>query len=152
MATDRARRSFDVTRMYRSIFSQRGQVTLEADANESEEIGTAKSIEDWSGASSRSVGIAIKTVVAIAVVSVAALIAVRDGGTGAATEDVLADEVDATGHEVGSSTTVPSAAAAASGASTTASSVSSAESSAPAGGATPTAAVTAPSTSAAPST
>jgi hypothetical protein len=38
MSSDRARRSYDVERMYRSVVSQQGRVTLEADANEAEEI------------------------------------------------------------------------------------------------------------------
>ena len=38
MGADRARRSFDGGRMYRSVVSQQGRVTLEADANEAEEI------------------------------------------------------------------------------------------------------------------
>lgn len=42
MATDRARRSFDPTRMYRSVVSQQGRVTLEADANEADEIRAAE--------------------------------------------------------------------------------------------------------------
>ena len=42
MATDRARRSFDASRMYRSVVSQQGRVTVEADANEAEEIRTAE--------------------------------------------------------------------------------------------------------------
>lgn len=35
--TDRARRSYDASRMYRSEVSQQGRVTVEADANEEEE-------------------------------------------------------------------------------------------------------------------
>jgi hypothetical protein len=38
MGSDRARRSYDPRRMYRSVVSQQGRVTLEADANEAEEI------------------------------------------------------------------------------------------------------------------
>src|SRR5512133_361988 len=38
MATDRARNSYDATRMYRAVVSQQGRVTVEADANEAEEI------------------------------------------------------------------------------------------------------------------
>src|SRR5438132_1643208 len=38
MGSDRARRSYDASRMYRSIVSQQGRVTVEADANEGEEI------------------------------------------------------------------------------------------------------------------
>src|SRR5678816_1189287 len=38
MAADRARRSFDATRLYRSVVAQQGRVTLEADVNEAEEI------------------------------------------------------------------------------------------------------------------
>src|SRR6185503_12088872 len=43
MGADRARRSYDATRMYRSVVSQQGRVTLEADANEAEEIRAAES-------------------------------------------------------------------------------------------------------------
>jgi hypothetical protein len=43
MGADRARRSFDATRMYRSVVAQQGRVTLEADANEAEEIRGAES-------------------------------------------------------------------------------------------------------------
>ncbi len=43
MGADRARRSFDASRMYRSVVSQQGRVTLEADANEAEEIRTSES-------------------------------------------------------------------------------------------------------------
>lgn len=43
MGSDRARRSFDATRMYRSVVPQQGRVTLEADANEADEIRTAES-------------------------------------------------------------------------------------------------------------
>src|SRR5262245_31167388 len=43
MSSDRARRSFDPSRMYRSVVSQQGRVTLEADANEAEEIRTEES-------------------------------------------------------------------------------------------------------------
>ncbi len=43
MATDRARRSYDASRRYRSVVSQQGRVTVEADANEAEEIRTAES-------------------------------------------------------------------------------------------------------------
>ena len=38
MGSDRARRSYDAGRMYRSVVSQQGRVTLEADANEAEEV------------------------------------------------------------------------------------------------------------------
>src|SRR5512138_3561839 len=38
MATDRARNSFDPWRQYRSVVAQQGRVTLEADANEAEQI------------------------------------------------------------------------------------------------------------------
>lgn len=38
MGSDKARRSYDASRMYRSVVSQQGRVTLEADANEGEEI------------------------------------------------------------------------------------------------------------------
>src|SRR5262245_6863140 len=38
MSTDRARRSFDATRMYRSVVAQQGRVTVEADSNEAEDI------------------------------------------------------------------------------------------------------------------
>jgi hypothetical protein len=41
MATDRARRTHDAARMYRSVVLQQGRVTLEADANEAEEIRAA---------------------------------------------------------------------------------------------------------------
>src|SRR4051794_24774176 len=43
MSSDRARRSYDASRLYRSVVSQQGRVTLEADANEAEEIRTAAS-------------------------------------------------------------------------------------------------------------
>jgi hypothetical protein len=43
MGSDKARRSYDASRMYRSVVSQQGRVTLEADANEAEEIRTAES-------------------------------------------------------------------------------------------------------------
>src|ERR1700747_1390266 len=43
MGADRARRSFDPGRMYRSVVAQQGRVTLEADANEAEEIRAAES-------------------------------------------------------------------------------------------------------------
>jgi len=43
MGADRARRSYDASRMYRSVVSQQGRVTLEADANEAEDIRTAES-------------------------------------------------------------------------------------------------------------
>ncbi len=43
MGADRARRSFDASRMYRSVVSQQGRVTLEADVNEAEEIRAAAS-------------------------------------------------------------------------------------------------------------
>lgn len=43
MPSDRARRSYDAGRMYRSVVSQQGRVTLEADANEAEEIRAAQS-------------------------------------------------------------------------------------------------------------
>lgn len=43
MATDRARRSFDVSRRYRTVVAQQGRVTLEADVNEAEEIRTRES-------------------------------------------------------------------------------------------------------------
>ena len=43
MATDRARRSYDATRMYRSVVAQQGRVTVEADGNEAEEIRAAES-------------------------------------------------------------------------------------------------------------
>ena len=42
MGADRARRSFDATRRYRSVVAQQGRVTLEADANEAEEIRAAE--------------------------------------------------------------------------------------------------------------
>lgn len=38
MPSDRARKTHDPSRMYRSVVSQQGRVTLEADANEAEEI------------------------------------------------------------------------------------------------------------------
>ena len=38
MATDRIRRSYDATRMYRRVVAQQGRVTVEADANEADEI------------------------------------------------------------------------------------------------------------------
>src|ERR1041384_4967165 len=38
MGSDKARRSYDPSRMYRSVVSQQGRVTLEADGNEGEEI------------------------------------------------------------------------------------------------------------------
>ena len=43
MSSDRARRSYDVGRMYRSVVSQQGRVTLEADANEADEIRAEES-------------------------------------------------------------------------------------------------------------
>lgn len=43
MGADKARRSFDAGRMYRSVVSQQGRVTLEADVNEAEEIRAAES-------------------------------------------------------------------------------------------------------------
>jgi hypothetical protein len=43
MGTDRARKTFDPSRMYRSVVAQQGRVTLEADANEAEEIRTSDS-------------------------------------------------------------------------------------------------------------
>jgi hypothetical protein len=43
MGSDKARRSYDASRMYRSVVSQQGRVTLEADANEAEEIRTEES-------------------------------------------------------------------------------------------------------------
>jgi hypothetical protein len=43
MATDRARRSFDASRMYRTVVAQQGRVTIEADANEADEIRSAES-------------------------------------------------------------------------------------------------------------
>ena len=43
MGSDRARRSYDAGRMYRSIVSQQGRVTVEADANEAEEIRAEES-------------------------------------------------------------------------------------------------------------
>src|SRR5437879_710868 len=43
MGSDRARRSYDASRMYRSVVSQQGRVTVEADANEAEEIRAAES-------------------------------------------------------------------------------------------------------------
>jgi len=43
MPSDSARRSFDATRMYRSVVAQQGRVTLEADTNEAEEIRLAES-------------------------------------------------------------------------------------------------------------
>src|SRR5215471_3428165 len=43
MATDRARRSYDASRLYRSVALQQGRVTLEADANEAEDIRSAES-------------------------------------------------------------------------------------------------------------
>lgn len=46
MSSDKARRSFDAGRMYRSVVSQQGRVTLEADVNEAEEIRTAESRDD----------------------------------------------------------------------------------------------------------
>ena len=141
--------------MYRSVVSQQGRVTLEADANEAEEIRTTESSDDGSMARSRSVGIAIATVVAIALVSVAALIIVWVGGTGADTDGGTADEVNATGHELGSSTTMQSPTAAATGASTTATTTAAAavSTTGPSGGVITTmittTAATTPSTSAA---
>ena len=38
MPSDRARYTFDPSRMYRSVVSQQGRVTLDADDNEAEEI------------------------------------------------------------------------------------------------------------------
>lgn len=43
MASDRARRSYDAGRMYRSVVSQQGRVTIDADANEAEEIRAGES-------------------------------------------------------------------------------------------------------------
>ena len=43
MSSDRARRSYDPRRKYRSVVSQQGRVTLEADANEAEEIRAEES-------------------------------------------------------------------------------------------------------------
>jgi hypothetical protein len=43
MGSDRARRSYDASRMYRSVVAQQGRVTLEADANEAEELRAAAS-------------------------------------------------------------------------------------------------------------
>jgi hypothetical protein len=43
MPSDRARKSYDAERMYRSVVSQQGRVTVEADTNEAEEIRTAQS-------------------------------------------------------------------------------------------------------------
>lgn len=43
MGSDRARRSYDVTRKYRSVVAQQGRVTLEADLNEGEEIRAEES-------------------------------------------------------------------------------------------------------------
>ena len=43
MPSDRARRSYDPSRMYRSVVSQQGRVTLEADTNEAEEIRAGES-------------------------------------------------------------------------------------------------------------
>jgi hypothetical protein len=43
MSSDKARRSYDPARMYRSVVSQQGRVTLEADANEAEEIRAEES-------------------------------------------------------------------------------------------------------------
>jgi hypothetical protein len=41
MSTDRARRTYDPSRKYRSVVAQQGRVTLEADPNEAEEIRAA---------------------------------------------------------------------------------------------------------------
>jgi hypothetical protein len=46
MGADRARQSFDATRRYRSVVAQQGRVTLEADANEAEEIRAAEARAD----------------------------------------------------------------------------------------------------------
>ena len=46
MGSDKARRSYDSSRMYRSVVSQQGRVTLEADANEAEEIRAEESRAD----------------------------------------------------------------------------------------------------------
>src|SRR5437773_12479091 len=43
MPTDRARNSYDPGRQYRSVVAQQGRVSVEADANEAEEIRAAES-------------------------------------------------------------------------------------------------------------
>ena len=88
MGTDRVRRSYDASRMYRSIVSQQGRVTVDVDSNETDELRRAETRDldadgtDGSGTSRvRGIALAIGGGVVVAgLVSLLLINASHDGG------------------------------------------------------------------------